>query len=102
MPGRYATALFELALEEGKLDNVVDDVDQFKSMLDASEDLRRLIANPIFTAEDQRRAVTAILKKAEISTLTSNFFALVAANRRIFAVADMIKAFRALLARHRG
>ena len=100
--GRYATALFELALEEKALETVEQDLNRFASALDAVEDLRRLVRSPVFTAEEQQRAIAAILDKMEIEGLTANFLKLIARNRRLFAAPDMIKAFRALLARHRG
>jgi F-type H+-transporting ATPase subunit delta len=100
--GRYAIALFELALEEKALETVERDLNRFASALDAVEDLRRLVRSPVFTAEEQQRAIAAILEKMEIEGLTANFLKLIARNRRLFAAPDMIKAFRALLARHRG
>ncbi|HSB59843.1 MAG TPA: F0F1 ATP synthase subunit delta [Methyloceanibacter sp.] len=100
--GRYSTALFELALEEKALEKVEQDLNRFASALDAVEDLRRLVRSPVFTAEEQERAIAAILEQMEIEGLTANFLKLIARNRRLFAAPDMIKAFRALLARHRG
>lgn len=102
MPGRYATALFELAEAEGALDQVAADLGRFLDLLDGSEELTRLVRSPVFTAEEQGRAVAAVLEKAGIGGLTGNFIKLVAKNRRLFAVRDMVGAFRALLARHRG
>ena len=49
--GRYATALFELALEEGALDTVANNLNRFNQALDAFEDLTRLVKSPVFTAE---------------------------------------------------
>jgi F-type H+-transporting ATPase subunit delta len=100
--GRYATALFELALEEKALDTVANDLNRFNQALDAFEDLTRLVKSPVFTAEEQGRALAAILDKIEIEGLTKNFLLLVAKNRRLFAAPDMIRAFRAMLARQRG
>jgi F-type H+-transporting ATPase subunit delta len=100
--GRYATALFELALEENALEKVEADLNRFNQALDAVEDLNRLIRSPVFSAEEQESAITAILEKIEIEGLTANFLKLIVRNRRLFAAPDMIKAFRALLARHRG
>ncbi len=100
--GRYATALFELALEAKALDQIEADLDAFQAMLDDSEDLRRLVRSPVFSAEDQERALSALLKKIDMGTLTANFLGLIARNRRLFAVGDMIRAFRALAAQHRG
>lgn len=102
MPGRYATALFELAEESGALEAVETDLNRFNDMLNDSEDLQRLVRSPVFTAEDQMRAIAAILEKAEIGGLTGNFIKLVAKNRRLFGIKGMVKAYRALMAAHRG
>lgn len=100
--GRYATALFELALEAKAIEQIETDLKSFQAMLDESEDLQRLVRSPVFSAEDQEATLAALLKKAEIGGLTANFLSLIAKNRRLFAVTDMIRAFRALLAQHRG
>jgi F-type H+-transporting ATPase subunit delta len=100
--GRYANALFELAREEGALEQVEQDVNTVAAALDASEDLRHLVKSPVISAADQARALAAVLSALAIEGLTANFLKVVAKNRRLFAVPEMIKAFRALLARHRG
>jgi F-type H+-transporting ATPase subunit delta len=100
--GRYATALFELAREANALDKVAADLDRFSAALDAVDDLARLIKSPVFTAEEQSRALAAVLDKLQIEGLTRNFLLLVAKNRRLFAAPDMTRGFRAMLARHRG
>jgi len=100
--GRYATALFELALEQQALEQVAADLNRFNQALDAVEDMQRLVKSPVFSAEEQGRALAAILEELKIEGLTKNFLLLVAKNRRLFATPDMIRAFRAMLARHRG
>ncbi len=100
--GRYATALFDLAKDEGALDAVAADLNRFDGMLAESKDLERLVRSPVFSADDQGRALTSLLSKAGMSPLAVNFFKLLAANRRLFVVRDVIKGFRALLARERG
>jgi F-type H+-transporting ATPase subunit delta len=102
MAGRYATALFELARDEKALDAVKADLDRFEALLAESNDLNRLVRSPVFSSEDQLKAVTAVLAKSGIGGIAANFVRLAAQNRRLFAVSDMIKAFRKLLARHRG
>jgi F-type H+-transporting ATPase subunit delta len=102
MAGRYAAALFELAKEERQLPQVEADLKAFRAMLDGSEDLRRLVRSPVISADDQARALGAVLAKVGVSPITANFFRLIARNRRLFAAADMIRDFRALLARERG
>ncbi len=102
MAGRYAAALFELAKDQQQIERVEADVKAFQSMLDSSDDLRRLVRSPVISAGDQLRALTALLAKAGISGLTGNFFRLITRNRRLYAVGDILKTFRALLARERG
>ena len=102
MAGRYATALFELARDEKVLDAVKTDLDRFNGMLAESPDLQRLVKSPAFTASDQTRALSAVLDKAEIGGLAANLLKVVASNRRLFAVRDIIGGFRTLVARHKG
>lgn len=99
---RYASALFELAQESGAVDTVAADLDRFDRLIQESADLLRLIRNPVFTAEEQERAISAILAKAGISGIAGNFIRLVAAKRRLFALPDMIRAFRDLVATSKG
>jgi F-type H+-transporting ATPase subunit delta len=100
--GRYATALFELACEGDVIDAVLSDLDSFNGLMTESPDLLRLVRSPVFTAEEQTRALGAVLDQAGIGGLAASFLKLVTSNRRLFAVRDMIKAFRMLVARHRG
>lgn len=100
--GRYATALFELARDANAVDAVKADLDRFGALIAESSDLQRLVRSPVFTSEEQEKAVAAILDKAGIGGLAGNFFKTVAANRRLFAVETIIRAFAALVAAYRG
>jgi F-type H+-transporting ATPase subunit delta len=102
MAGRYATALFELALEDKALDAVRSDLEAFDALLTGSPDLVRLVRSPVFGADEQGRALSAILKKAKIGGLAAKFLQLVTEKRRLFAVREMIAAFQALVSRHKG
>lgn len=99
---RYASSLFELALEANSVESVGSDLGRFQSMIDESADLKRLIVSPVFSAEDQFKAISAIVAKSGLSGLVANFLKVVARNRRLFAVPGIIKAYRAIAARHRG
>ncbi|RYE56161.1 MAG: F0F1 ATP synthase subunit delta [Rhizobiaceae bacterium] len=99
---RYASSLFALALEEGAVAEVAAALDQFQGMIDGSDDLQRLIKSPVFSAEEQLGAVSAIVEKAGIKGLAGNFIKVAASNRRLFAVPGMIRSFRQIYAAHRG
>lgn len=100
--GRYATALFELARDAGAIDAVKADLDRFSALIAESGDLKRLVRSPVFSAEEQERAVAALLEKVGIVGLAANFFKTVAANRRLFTVEAIIRGYDALAATERG
>lgn len=102
MAGRYANALFELALDNKVTDAVKADLDRFDALIANSPDLTRLVRSPVFGADEQLSALTAILDKAGIEGLAANFLRVVTTNRRLFAVRDMIRAYRTLVAQHKG
>ncbi len=100
--GRYATALFELARDQNLVDQVKADLDKFEGLLNESADLKRLVRSPVFAADTQSRALGAVLDKVGIAGISANFLKVLTANRRLFAVADVIRAYRALVARFKG
>ncbi len=102
MAGRYATALFELASEAGAVDSVKADLDRLSALIAESADLARLVKSPVFSAEEQLKAIAAVLGQAGISGLAGNFVKLVAQNRRLFALPRMISDYAALVAAQRG
>ncbi len=102
MAGRYATALFDLALEENAIGPVQADLDRFDALIAESADLTRLVRSPAFSVEEQLQALSAVLDRAAIGGLAAKFVKLAASNRRLFAVRDMIRAFRELVAQHKG
>lgn len=102
MAGRYATALFELALEQNAVEQVAADLRRFLALVDASEDLARLVRSPVFSSDEQAKAVSAVLERSGIGGVTANFIRLVAKKRRLFAIRTMARDFFQLVARHRG
>ena len=99
---RYASALFELAREERQVDAVAEGMERFDSLLKESPDLMRLVRSPIFSGQEQAAAIGAVLERAGITGLGANFIKLSAANRRLFALPDMIRAFRVLVRESKG
>jgi len=102
MAERYAGSLYELAAETRAVARVEADLARFETLLEGSADLNRLVTSPVFSAEDQLRAISAIADKAGITGLTGNFLRVVAQNRRLFAIPGMIRAFRRIAAEARG
>jgi len=99
---RYAGSLHELAAQAGSVAAVEADLGRIETLLAGSEDLTRLIMSPVFSADDQYKAISAVADKAGIGGLAGNFLRVVAKNRRLFAVPAMIRSFRRIAAEHRG
>ena len=99
---RYAAALFELADERHALDEVAGDLRELRAMLAGSGDLLRLVRSPVLSRAEQGKAMAALAEDAKLSKLTADFIAIVARNRRLFAVPAMIEAFLTKLAERRG
>jgi F-type H+-transporting ATPase subunit delta len=99
---RYALALYELADEAKALDAVAGDLRDLRALLAESADLRRLIRSPVIARGQQAKAVAALAERAQLQLLTRNFLGLLARNRRLFALPEMIGRFLATLAARRG
>src|SRR5271154_5724233 len=102
MAGRYATALFELARDSNAIDPVKADLERFDALVAESPDLTRLVRSPVFSADEQLHALSAVLARAGIGGLTAQFLRLGTSNRRLFAVRDMVRGYRELVAEHKG
>ena len=100
--GRYATALFEIAEESGALDQVEGALGQMKDALAASPELAQLIKSPIVSREDQGNAMAAVCNAMGVGAPVSSAIGLMASNRRLFALPEVISGFNELLAKKRG
>ena len=99
---RYAGSLFELAAQSGAISTVESDLNTLERLLAESADLSRLVRSPVFSADEQLKAISAVADSAGITGLAGNFLRVVAQNRRLFAIPAMITAFRRFAAAHRG
>lgn len=99
---RYAGSLYELAVGAKAVVAVEKSLGEFESMIANSADLQRLIESPVFSADDQAAAINALVAKAKLHPLATNFLKVVAGNRRLFAVPSIINAFRDIAAEGRG
>ena len=102
LSGRYAIALFELAREEKKLDAVSESLAALKQALAESDQLRALTTSPLVGRDEAIRAVAAVAASMELDPITANFLGVLARNRRLSQLGNVIRAFATLAARHRG
>jgi len=100
--GRYAVALFELALENKALSAVESDLAAMKDLLHESADLRDLVSSPLYSRGDQSAGIAKVAEIVGLNALTGKFFGLLAANRRLDTLTDTMAAFEKLMAHHKG
>jgi F-type H+-transporting ATPase subunit delta len=99
---RYAQALFELAQDARAVDVVSTDLASLRRAMETSPDLRRLVSSPAFSAENQAKALKAILEKMGANDLTTKFVLLLSHKRRLSALGQITGAYEHLVATARG
>lgn len=102
LAGRYASALFELARDERRIDDVSASLARLGEALRGGSDLQRLIASPLVTREESTRAIGAVAGQLGLDALTTNFLGVIARNRRLSALPAILRSFDRMAARHRG
>ena len=100
--GRYALALYELAEDSNIVDKVSEELLVLKNVIDKSKDFVKLIKNPVFGRDDQANGVLAVAKNYELSKTLKNFLGLLAQNRRLFALPEIINSFENIYASRNG
>ena len=78
------------------------DFAMLKAMIRESADLARLVRAPVFSRDEQKKGMDAILHRIEAAPLTRRFVLTLASKRRLFALTDIIRSFEAMVARQRG
>jgi len=99
---RYATAIFELSLENKKLTDLEAGVDDLAAALDASADLREAISSPVISRDDQGKAIAAIANKMNLPAALAQGMGVMAAKRRLFVLPQLIAQLRGLIANEKG
>jgi F-type H+-transporting ATPase subunit delta len=102
LAGRYATALFELARDEKQLEAVGASLAALREALDRSDELRDLTTSPLIGRDEALKAVRAAAEAMRLDPITSNFLGVLAQNRRLAQLPQVIRNFNLLAALHRG
>ena len=99
---RYASAFFDLAKDEGRIQPLERDLGELHASLLESEDLRRLVQSPVFDAAEKKRGMDALLTRMNADPLTRNLISLLIKNGRLFVLQGLARAFMDLAAKDRG
>ena len=99
---RYARAIFDLVLESDEVTELENNVESLSEALGDSEELRDLIASPLYTRDDQKAAIVAIGTKMKLLANLTNTLALMASKRRLFVMGSFLRQLKILIAEHKG
>ena len=90
LAGRYASALFDLASENGTVTAVETDLDKLGAALRESDELHALTTNPQVSRGAAQKAMWGVAALLGLSELTQNFTGVLAQNRRLAQLPDII------------
>ena len=99
---RYVDAAFTLALSQGKQDELGAQLSALKATIDASDDLRKLIVNPLVSVENMSKAFTEIASRLKCGDLARGLIRTVIENRRESTLPDVAEIYAERLAEHYG
>ncbi len=99
---RYAAALYDLADEQGALDQTVFEAENLGKLIDGSADFRRLLDSPLFDIKQGMAGARALLEAENFSPIIVRFVCVIAANRRLSKLRAIVSAFAHLVAQKRG
>ncbi|HIL28667.1 MAG TPA: F0F1 ATP synthase subunit delta [Micavibrio sp.] len=91
-----------MADEAKSVEKIEKDMLALEAMLEGSEDLQRLIENPLMSSGAQQNGILAIATKAKFQKLTQNFLGVLVQNRRLGALPQVINVMKAELRTRRG
>ncbi|MEM6306768.1 MAG: F0F1 ATP synthase subunit delta [Pseudomonadota bacterium] len=100
--GRYATAVFEIAKDDNKIDDLAADVNTLDAALSESVDLTALVNSPVYSRDEMGAAISAVAAKLELTATMQNTLALMATKRRLFVLPQLLAGLRDLIAKDKG
>ena len=100
--GRYGIALYEVASDSNLIDKIADELKVMKKLISESQDFLKLIKNPVFSRDEQTTGVFSISDSIGFSKITRNFLGLLARNRRLFVLSEIINSYEEIYATRKG
>ena len=80
---RYAKALFDLAVEAGKVEAWTDGLVALKKAVDSSPELRELLQNPVYTREQRQGLARELARALSLDAHPAALLALLAERNRL-------------------
>jgi F-type H+-transporting ATPase subunit delta len=97
---RYVKALFDVAAKSQ--DAVEKDLNALDAALEGSKEFKALLSNPLLSRDKQGKAVSAVLAKIKVHKTTEQFIALLAKQKRLDLLSDIIALYSDAMMQSRG
>ncbi|MEA2039169.1 MAG: ATP synthase F1 subunit delta [Thermodesulfobacteriota bacterium] len=86
---RYAKALLSLGQEDGHYKDYGQNLQEFSSFCADNNEFFQVVSNQIFSLEDRKKILEAVLQKSLFSDITKNFLSLLLDKNRIEVVQEI-------------
>ncbi|MCH5257654.1 MAG: ATP synthase F1 subunit delta [Lachnospiraceae bacterium] len=97
----YGDALFELAVEENKVDDLLTEIGQLKEILDDNDEFEKLMTHPKINKEEKLKVVTDVFK-GRISDELLGFITIIVSKDRYQDIDDILEYFLTEVKRYKG
>jgi F-type H+-transporting ATPase subunit delta len=93
---RYAKALFDLAVEQNKVEAWAESLRSLKQAVESSEELRDVLVNPIYTREQRRAIGTKLATALRLDREPAHLLYLLGDRNRLAYLGAVVDTFGAL------
>ena len=99
---QYATALADIALEQGASEPVKKQLEEFDAAYAESAELRNVLANPAVELSAKHGVIEKLAARMGASRIVRNFLFVVVDNQRTHLLPEILQAFEEVLRQRQG
>ncbi|GIU81823.1 MAG: F0F1 ATP synthase subunit delta [Acidobacteria bacterium] len=99
---RYATALADVVEKNGQTEQVKQELEQWKNMLEENQDMMTFFRNPIFYHHDKEKILEELIQRSKTSRITANFLRVLLQNNRFVILPEINEEFVNVLEDRQG
>ena len=99
---RYASAIYDLALENNEVDVVLNDLKALKKIIQENKELELLVKSPLIASNDKLEILLKLTKNKSTSKMTTTFLKVISNNKRFANLTSIVLQFININAQKRG
>jgi len=98
----YAQALYEIAKENSELNNVEDEMNNLKTLVNDNSIFRNMISNPTVKSEQKKQVMFEIANQYNLSQTLKKFLGFISIKNRLFFLDQIIESFLNIMSNNKG